>query len=121
LQAWHNELERREAKQDERDRKYRQHIETQLRRQAVELRALRRTFELVVNPLRRIEPHNPDLAYAQAMLWSRVPARSGGARRPGIAGGKSMKLLEDWRKVLLHSWAVWPSALSAPIQTGYVA
>lgn len=73
LQAWHSELEAREAKQDERDRKYQQHIETQLRRQAVEIRVLRRAFELVAEPLRRLEPDNPNLTMAQTMLDRAFP------------------------------------------------
>ncbi|CAD7335407.1 hypothetical protein FIV32_02390 [Sphingomonadales bacterium 58] len=73
LQAWHEELQQREEKQDERDRVYQRHIETQLRRQAVEIRVLRRAFELVADPLRRLEPDNPSLAQAQAMLDRAFP------------------------------------------------
>ncbi len=73
LQAWHEELQTREKQQDERDRQYQQHIETQLRRQAVEIRVLRRAFELVAEPLRRVEPDNPNLARAQAMLDRAFP------------------------------------------------
>jgi hypothetical protein len=77
LQAWHDELKAREAKQDERDLKYQQHIETQLRRQAVEIRVLRRAFELVAEPLRRLEPDNPNLSHAQAMLDRAFPLDPG--------------------------------------------
>lgn len=73
LQAWHDELAKREADQDERDRSYQQHIETQLRRLAVENRVLRRAFELVAAPLRRLEPDNPNLAQAQQMLDRAFP------------------------------------------------
>lgn len=73
LQQWHDELEKREAAQDERDRAYRQHIETQLRRLAVENRVLRKAFELVAEPLRRIEPDNPNLMQAQSMLDRAFP------------------------------------------------
>lgn len=73
LQAWHDELKKREEEQDARDREYRQHIETQLRRQQVEIRVLRRAFELVAEPLRRLEPDNPNLSQAQAMLDRAFP------------------------------------------------
>lgn len=73
LQAWHDELQKREHEQDERDRRYQQHIETQLRRNAVEIRVLRRAFELVAEPLRRIEPANANLALAQSMLGRAFP------------------------------------------------
>lgn len=73
LQAWHDELDKRKREQDERDREYRQHIETQLRRQQVEIRVLRRAFELVAEPLRRLEPDNPNLSQAQAMLDRAFP------------------------------------------------
>ncbi|SES03476.1 hypothetical protein [Sphingobium sp. YR768] len=77
LQAWHDELQTREAKQDERDRKYQQHIETQLRRQAVEIRVLRRAFDLVAEPLRRHEPDHPNLKMAQNMLDRAFPLDPG--------------------------------------------
>ena len=73
LQIWHEELQTREQQQDKRDRDYQQHIETHLRRQAVEIRVLRRAFELVAEPLRRVEPDNPNLARAQAMLDRAFP------------------------------------------------
>ncbi|WP_278983281.1 hypothetical protein [Sphingobium yanoikuyae] len=77
LQAWHDELEKRETEQDERDRRYQQHIETQLRRLTAENRVLRRAFELVAEPLRRIEPTNPALAQAQQMLDRAFPIAPG--------------------------------------------
>jgi uncharacterized protein HemX len=73
LQAWHEELRAREEQQDKRDRDYQQRIETQLRRLAVENRVLRRAFELVAEPLRRLEPDNPNLARAQLMLDRAFP------------------------------------------------
>lgn len=73
LQAWHEELQAREAKQDERDLRYQQHIETQLRRQAVEIRVLRRAFDLVAEPLRRLEPAHNNLKMAQTMLDRAFP------------------------------------------------
>lgn len=77
LQAWHDELAKKEKEQDERDRQYRQHIETQLRRLALENRVLRRAFELVAEPLRRIEPDNPKLVQAQNMLDRAFPLDPG--------------------------------------------
>lgn len=77
LQAWHDELAKKEQDQDERDRRYQQHIETQLRRQSIEIRVLRRAFELVAEPLRRLEPDNPKLAQAQAMLDRAFPLDAG--------------------------------------------
>lgn len=77
LQAWHDELAKREKEQDDRDLQYRQHIETQLRRLALENRVLRRAFELVAEPLRRIEPDNPKLAQAQSMLDRAFPLDPG--------------------------------------------
>ena len=77
LQAWHDELAKREKEQDDRDLQYRQHIETQLRRLALENRVLRRAFELVAEPLRRLEPENPKLAQAQNMLDRAFPLDPG--------------------------------------------
>ncbi|MGA1853025.1 hypothetical protein VH570_19515 [Sphingobium sp. HT1-2] len=77
LQLWHDELEKREKEQDDRDLQYRQHIETQLRRLALENRVLRRAFELVAEPLRRLEPENPKLAQAQSMLDRAFPLDPG--------------------------------------------
>ena len=65
------------TEQDERDRRYQQHIETQLRRLTAENRVLRRAFELVAEPLRRIEPTNPALAQAQQMLDRAFPIAPG--------------------------------------------
>ena len=77
LQAWHDELAKKEKEQDERERQYRQHIETQLRRLALENRVLRRAFELVAEPLRRLEPDNPKLVQAQNMLDRAFPLDPG--------------------------------------------
>lgn len=77
LQAWHDELAKKEREQDERDKRYQQHIETQLRRQSIEIRVLRRAFELVAEPLRRLEPDNPKLAQAQTMLDRAFPLDAG--------------------------------------------
>lgn len=77
LQLWHDELAKREKEQDDRDLQYRQHIETQLRRLALENRVLRRAFELVAEPLRRLEPDNPKLAQAQNMLDRAFPLDPG--------------------------------------------
>lgn len=80
LQAWHDELAAREAKQDERDVKYQLHIEgelsrqgAQLRRATLEIRVLRTAFELVAEPLRRLEPDNPSLMRANEMLLRAFP------------------------------------------------
>ena len=77
LQLWHDELAKREKEQDDQDLQYRQHIETQLRRLALENRVLRRAFELVAEPLRRLEPENPKLAQAQSMLDRAFPLDPG--------------------------------------------
>ncbi len=77
LQAWHDELAKKEKEQDDRDKRYQQHIETQLRRQSIEIRVLRRAFELVAEPLRRLEPDNPKLVQAQNMLDRAFPLDPG--------------------------------------------
>ena len=73
LQAWHDELDARERKQDDRDTKYQQHIEAQLRRNTVEIRVLRRAFDLAAEPLRRLKPDDPNLAMAQRLLSRAFP------------------------------------------------
>lgn len=73
LQRWHEELERREAKIEQRDREYQAHIETELRQLKIENRALRAAFEMVATPLRSVEPGHPALARAQELLTRAFP------------------------------------------------
>jgi len=73
LDAWHEELEARERKIEEKDRQYREHIETELRQVKMENRALRRAFELVSEPLRRIDPDNAGLQQAHDLLSRAFP------------------------------------------------
>lgn len=77
LQAWHKELQAREARLDEKQAEYHARIEEQLAIVMKQSVALRMAFEMVAAPLRAIDPHNRELAQAEQLLRSAFPLDPG--------------------------------------------
>ncbi len=73
LNRWYEELQGREAKIEERELEYRKTIEDRLTKLALENRVLRMAFELVSEPLHRIDPENANLAQARDLLAKAFP------------------------------------------------
>jgi hypothetical protein len=73
LEAWHKELERREAKLDQQQQTYQARIEQRLAALESENNALRLAFELVAGPLRAVDPTNQALAKAEQLLTAAFP------------------------------------------------
>lgn len=73
LQAWHDELEARERRLEERQAEYQASIERKLKVFEGQNMALRMAFEMVAAPLRALEPHNRELAQAEQLLRAAFP------------------------------------------------
>ena len=73
LQAWHDELQAREKRLDDKQAEYQADIERRLRVVMKQSVALRMAFEMVAAPLRAIDPANKELAQAEQLLRSAFP------------------------------------------------
>ncbi|MBB5684282.1 hypothetical protein [Sphingobium boeckii] len=73
LDAWHAELKDRQEQLDAAEAEYQARIEARLKDLERENRALRMAFHLVGPTLRQIDPHNQQLAQAEALLSAAFP------------------------------------------------
>lgn len=73
LQAWHDELQAREKRIDEKQTEYWADVEKRLSIVIKQNMALRMAFEMVAAPLRAIDPHNRELTQAEQLLHAAFP------------------------------------------------
>ncbi len=73
LQAWHDQLQAREAKLDAERDEYQQRIERRLAQMETEHNALRGAYHLIASALRTIDPTNQALTMADKLLSVAFP------------------------------------------------